>query len=698
MWLWNRRKRNPHVTDSEPDFFDTEATTILGDNTESVAGLSDEEIQRNVDEINETIAQSDSGGQPEKESTMTDRKGPDIGPNPAGSSPGDSVKTLSEMRREEREASLHKGKDRKRLAWIILAVMAVTALLMFLAKDDHVEPISPKPITPQVAIQTAPEQVVPEEAKPEKAESEQARYYTFVKGDTMFLRFGKAGAFEVQKANPNIVKDMNVIRIGDTVVVPEGVAILKPSMFRIVDCAKTPKGYCEYRNPGGDRMCGVRSHEKALTSPREYGLTAEQAATVMGEKGERVLLPVGTKLNALSFGHGHWQGPVVLMKEMWAHRKTVIDGNVYLEFDACCNLATMEVPPEPEDPEPPSAPVEEPPPAAPQPPEEPKELEEEPPPAPPPLSAFPAENEFEWELIAGAGLWDNRLAHGTWQYAEGALLWKLRDGYAVGAGFFGMRGEGESEASAYEWKESAGFGPQLVLKRNYRTEQEDEFGQTVLLPAGWTLKLRFLDNDKVSGGDPVSGYHMTQRGEKLGLYTEYYERRSLDWLWGVNAEKWWYGDGDIQSTWSGDKPQDRGSWNANVYAQYRINDDWQARGIAGVSHQNWDRLNYLNLTAEARYKETLMFGPRVSLALNKPDTYRDIGRGDLTTLGAFVRLELGGVIREKDRQVREESVQYVGSVTEEETPLDARAPDAPVPAVEESETTPPPGLSWDSEQ
>lgn len=603
--------------------------------------------------------------------------------------------------REKRDSS-------RRLVWTTLLGVAsvVVLLVIFLMRNESTtKPHIPKPTAPPAATQVAPEKLTSAEGEPAKAEPEakpEGTYYTFQDGDRMFQLFGKSGALKVQKANPGLIKDMDRIRKGDTVLVPADVKIHKMPAFRFVDCSRTKKGFCEYKNPGGDKMCGVRSHEKALVNPQEYGLTAEQAATVMGDKGERVLLPSGTRLSALSFGHGHWQGPIVLMRDMWAHRKAVIGGKTYLEFDACCNLATMEAPPEPVPPEPepipepPPAPVEESPSVIPEPPQEPKEPEEGSPPVPP-LSAFPAENDFEWELIAGAGTWDNRLAHGTWQYAEGALLWKLRDGYAVGAGFFGMRGEGESETSAYTWKESAGFGPQLVLKRNYRTEQEDEFGQSVLLPAGWTVKLRFLGNDKVSGGDPVSGYHMTQRGEKLGLYGEYYERKSLDWLWGVNAENWWYGDGKIQSTWSGDKPQDRGSWNANVYAQYRVNDDWQVRGIAGVSHQNWDRLNFLNLTAEARYKETFMFGPRVSFALNKPDAYRDIARGDLTTLGAFVRLELGGMIREKDRQIREESVQYVGPV-DKETPSDAGAPDAPVPAVPEPETASPQGSIADLEQ
>ncbi len=622
---------------------------------------------------------------------MTHPNEPGFGPDPTGSSSGDSTHTatLAERRRAVRS---HKAKrDLKRLAWILLGLVALIAFLVFFAKRDDVEPLVSKPITPPAATQMAPEKVTPAEAKPAKAEPEakpEGTYYTFRDGDRMFQLFGKSGALKVQQANPELIKDINRIRKGDTVLVPADVKIHKMPAFRIVDCSRTRKGFCEYRNPGGDKMCGVRSHEKALTSPQEYGLTAEQAATVMGDKGERVLLPSGTRLSALSFGHGHWQGPVVLMKDMLAHRKAVIGGKTYLEFDACCNLATMEVPPEPVPlepepiPEPPPAPVEEPPPVIPEPPQEPKEPEEGPPPVPP-LSAFPVENELEWEAIVGAGVWNNGLANGKWWYGEGLLSVKLGDGYSLGIGPFYAAGKGESETSAYTWRESTGWGPQVGLKRNYRAEQTDEFGQTVLLPAGWQLKARFLSHDKVSGGNPESGYHNTQWGKKIGVYGEYFERKSLDWLYGVSGEIWHYYDGRIRSTWSGDKPQDRGSWNANVYAQYRINDDWQARGIAGVAHQNWDRLNYLNLTAEMRYRETLMFGPRLSLALNKPDTYRDIGRGDLTTLGAFVRLELGGIIRQKDREVREESVVFVGPTTD---PVDegAVAP-APMSASPEAE-------------
>jgi hypothetical protein len=279
--------------------------------------------------------------------------------------------------------------------------------------------------------------------------------------------------------------------------------------------------------------------------------------------------------------------------------------------------------------------------------------------APPPLSAHPENNrKIDWEAIVGAGVWGNNLARGNWQYGEGAITTEIGDdGYAIGVGAYGMHGSGHSKGSDYRWNEGTGIGPQLVLKRNFLKEHKDEFGQTVELPAGWQLKLRSL-HDWVSGGNPTSGYNLRQTGKKLGLYGEYAERTSIDWIWGGNAEVWKYSDGNIHSTWSGDLPQDRGSYNANIYGQYRVNDDWQAKGIVGGSHQNWDKLNLLSLTLEARYKETVMFGPRVSFAMNHPEAYTGTHIGP--TIGAFVRVELGDTLRAFDQKQRQESVTKVG--------------------------------------
>jgi len=200
-----------------------------------------------------------------------------------------------------------------------------------------------------------------------------------------------------------------------------------------------------------------------------------------------------------------------------------------------------------------------------------------------------------------------------------------------------------------------------VFRRDYLKEHVDEYGQTELWPAGWGLKARYIPNDYVSGGN--GSYEMSQVGKKFGLYGEVYERTSEDWEYGLIGEYWTYWGGEIRSTWKGDSPQDRGSWNANAYAQYSFDKDWSLRGIVGVSHQNWDGLNYLNVTPEVRYRSWLRFGPRFSLALNKPEEfYRDSDHGDLFTVGAFVRVELGDAIRDADRESRQDAVERVGVV------------------------------------
>src|SRR6185369_8759113 len=223
----------------------------------------------------------------------------------------------------------------------------------------------------------------------------------------------------------------------------------------------------------------------------------------------------------------------------------------------------------------------------------------------PPLSVIPKAVEVaEWEAIVGAGVWDNKLAHGNWQYAEGMISKILPDGYRVGVGLYGQWGAGESETSSFAWKEKA-YGPQVGVKRNFLVTQTDQFGQQTLMPAGWGVKFRFL-KDSVSGSNPQSGFSTSQTGRKVGLYAEYMERKSPDWMVGINGEIWNFGSGKLTSSFAGDTVQDRGSWNLNAWAQYRHSDDWQTRGIAGVAHQNWDQLNLFRVAGELRYKETFM--------------------------------------------------------------------------------------------
>ncbi|NTW30590.1 MAG: hypothetical protein HGA33_04885 [Candidatus Moranbacteria bacterium] len=229
----------------------------------------------------------------------------------------------------------------------------------------------------------------------------------------------------------------------------------------------------------------------------------------------------------------------------------------------------------------------------------------------------------------------------------------LGNGVSVGAGFYGYGGSGES-GTGYSWDEG-GLGPQVGIKRNFLASHHDEFGQEVLYPAGWQLKLRYLPNDYVEGRS--DSYHVKQWGRKYGFYGEYWQRTSESALYGVSAEAWWYDATRFSSSWSGDSPQDRGSQAASVFAQYRLSDDWQFRLIGRIFHQNWDNVTFAQVIPEFRYDESLMISPWVSRAIIN-------GNGAGPTIGLSLRYEHWGKLREKYERDGRNSVKYLGTVSE----------------------------------
>ena len=483
-----------------------------------------------------------------------------------------------------------------------------------------------------------------------------------------------------------LLTNCNVLRTNQLIAVPFdvlGVDLLSMSLADVKYANAHPNAGKEKRcvNLGATpwnkfdsmelRLQGIK--QNPLLTPEEK---VEAKAKVQTMAGENIILTSAMNFSTMSSRGKNGQpvyannvrvctveqGGRVEVTKIWK----LSTGTVLAEPLSCGNIGTIVLPPPPTAKPQPLAPVVPPAPPA-LVPVVPPVVVEQPrlpafQPAPlPPISAFAQTRDaFEWEVIAGAGVWDDNLAHGTWQYGEAMLSAILPDGYRLGIGAFGMHGAGDSKLSAYHWNEKA-HGPQIGFKRNFLKSQTDQFGQQVELPAQFGIKLRYL-HDGSQGGNPESGYAMAQTGRRVGLYLEYAERQSEDLTVGVNGEIWRYNDGRITSTWSGDKPQDRGSANLNLWGQYRHSDDWQTRGIVGLSHQNWDQLNYFRLSAEVRYKETVMCGPSLALALNKPEAYAQVARHDLTTLGFSCRLELGGVIRTLDREQRKNGVEYVGPV------------------------------------
>ncbi|MCD6149669.1 LysM peptidoglycan-binding domain-containing protein [bacterium] len=253
---------------------------------------------------------------------------------------------------------------------------------------------------------------------------------------------------------------------------------------------------------------------------------------------------------------------------------------------------------------------------------------------------------LEHEPIVGAYAWKNNLARGWGGYGE-YMAWLRKtslsgyaNGWSPGIGIYGFYSEGDSLKSSYHWLEK-GIGPQVGIKYIANGEK----------PWQWQGKLRFVWEEMK--GSNSEGYNMEQNNLKFGFYTEYARKESKKWIWGATGEAWFAFNRDIDSTWSGDRPSKRMTLASYIFAQRKLSDNWQLRGAGGVFYQGWDRLTGLRAQLEARYKETLMFGPWVSFfPFGLTSVYDGYSASDLTTVGGFVRVELGGIFREWDRNVR----------------------------------------------
>ena len=259
----------------------------------------------------------------------------------------------------------------------------------------------------------------------------------------------------------------------------------------------------------------------------------------------------------------------------------------------------------------------------------------------------------EHEPIIGAGIWGNGIAKGNWYYGE-YLDWLKADcdsEYSYGVGFYLNGEDGDSRISNYEWW-GFGAGPQVGIKRYWF--YTDKFG--VDRPQQWTVKARLMW-ETLRGGNPTSGYANRQNDLKAGIYSEYIRQMSEKWQGSLTAEGWYNFNRHLVTTWSGDKPSDRTQINLGAFAQYKMNDKWQLRFGGGPFYQGWDHLTGLHARAELRYKEILMFGPYANLFPWKTAAYEGIPLGDLQTVGAFVRVEFGPIIRDWDYARRAKRIQ-----------------------------------------
>ena len=201
-----------------------------------------------------------------------------------------------------------------------------------------------------------------------------------------------------------------------------------------------------------------------------------------------------------------------------------------------------------------------------------------------------------------------------------------------------------------------GVGVQVGVQRNWINDRNNR--------ASADLKLRWL-SDRSWGSNPQSGYSFTQKGQKIGLYGGYTERINKEGdLLGATAEYWKSFGAKVNSTWAGQPAQDRGSVGVAAFYETKLSDDnkWRVRYIGGLKHTNWDKQNWSQLTAEIRYDDWLMFGPQITLPIGVSDLNQPLTHSDLTTVGAFVRVELGKPVRESDAKRRDDQLDFISAI------------------------------------
>lgn len=517
------------------------------------------------------------------------------------------------------------------------------------------------------------------------------KYYEVKKGDTLSGIAKKYGVSldRLYRINKSLIRDKNKIYPGQKFEIPERIskqvkaakknyAVTKEILKLFVNPEEifvvlTKKDLLNYKNPGRDKYKGDISTEEGIGSVLNSLAYPEAAKKALKEKvlaNDFVMTTIkNNDIFVMLYGRNKVRLSVVDLplkkgkEQLLSAREysTEIEGVRYtLKIVlACGNPARppdIKLPPPP-----PTPPVEEVIPPPPPPPEKPEVPEEPPPvevpPLPPPVPKIkiePKKCPIEHEPILGAGLWGNGIAKGSFGYGEYVAWLKTScdSQYSYGVGIYGSVEDGESKLSAYEWWGYT-FGGQLGIKRYwlYRDEQDKKFRAQQ-----WQLKARLVW-EETYGKNPDSGYRMNQEHFKLGLYGEYIRQMDDRWQGILIAEGWHSLDGSIKSTWSGDSPSNRTQLSMGAYAQYKLDQNWQIRFGGGPFYQGWDHMWGLHARAEARYKETLMIGPYVNLfPFGKSSIYNGIPTSDLQTIGAFVRIEFGKIIREADRKARMEQI------------------------------------------
>jgi hypothetical protein len=278
---------------------------------------------------------------------------------------------------------------------------------------------------------------------------------------------------------------------------------------------------------------------------------------------------------------------------------------------------------------------------------------------------------MKFQIEDGAWLFHGATAGSDWKGGGGeAVLWHRfgkGDQYGIGAGPIGGVSYGSS-SNGYKWNEHF-IGVQAGFRR--------DFWDSKHRPTGYGVKIRGMW-DSVEGGNSQSGYHTSQRDFLLGGYAEVTQRRGSRWLIGAQLSGYAMLNAKQQSTWSGDKPQDRSSITGNIFAEYFLmygaNQTfgkwwWSIRGNLGASHQFWDNQAIAPISLQLRLGSkkwgVVGCGVQVGLPIGRSGQYVKAGVpwGNLVSLTEFCNYNYGGIVQRLDGEYRRGQVRERHDIT-----------------------------------
>lgn len=466
-------------------------------------------------------------------------------------------------------------------------------------------------------------------------------------------------------AEENKISDPYVIRVGQNLLVPDVESEAKAITPRLKTVVKTVKKAREDGlksgpwNPGRNpwklgKIEGVK-RSPFLSSKGKEGLIGEiNAGRRIGAQVRhdgKVFDDLGNEYEmlAMGFGKGRFFKPIPAWKDVYHSEfgwMYTFEGE-YILFPRMCDNPTplRLVPKEPVKVEIPPAPV------------VPEEVTPETPMELPPIFREVVEEkecvQCEHEVDAGMGVWQNkeRDVHGLWWYAQYLLtLQRCEDGNinifggtaVPKIGIFAKGDLGETDAG-YKWN-SWGAGPEIG------------FIWTGLASNGYPHQVQFMFRtlwEHLHGENSSSGYGKDEDHFLLGYYFEYLRKFAPKLTAVLYTEGYFDISGSIDSTWSGDQVSDRAGFAFGAKIHKDFSKDWAGRLGAQIGLAPHEDRWGLNLNAEARWREWLMFGPSLDYTLASAVA----GAAGGYSYGPFIRFELKHEVRKKYSVIRTEEVE-----------------------------------------